>query len=97
MKRNGRNRRSNEARGHRARAEAPARPDAGGGSVQAALASFTRIDALAAAALSIESLARYHAYKQLLLELEQDDESVIFTLSIFVWDLFEGRSVRELH
>jgi hypothetical protein len=67
------------------------------GAMQGSLASFARIDALAAASLSIESLARYHAYKQALLELEQDDESIVSTLSIFVWDLFQGRSSREIH
>ena len=43
------------------------------------------------------SLGRYYSYKQALLDLEQDDESVISTLSIYVWDLFEGRSSREIH
>jgi hypothetical protein len=60
-------------------------------------AAFARIDALAISSLSGESLARYYAYKQTLLDLEQNHESVISTLSIYVWDLFEGRSVRELH
>jgi hypothetical protein len=55
--------------------------------------AYARIDALAVSSLSRESLARYYAYKQALLDLEQDDESVISTLSIYVWDLFEGRSV----
>ena len=55
--------------------------------------AYARIDALAVSSLSSESLARYYAYKQALLDLEQDDESVISTLSIYVWDLFEGRSV----
>lgn len=59
--------------------------------------AFARIDALAVSSLSSKSLACYYAYKQGLLDLEQSDESVISTLSIYVWDLFEGRSVRELH
>jgi hypothetical protein len=59
--------------------------------------AFARIDALAVSSLSSTSLARYYAYKHALLDLEQDDQSVISTLSIYVWDLFEGRSVRELH
>jgi hypothetical protein len=59
--------------------------------------AFARIDALAVSSLSTESLARYYAYKQALLDLEQDDESVVSTLSIYVWDLFEGRSVRDIH
>lgn len=59
--------------------------------------AFARIDALAVSSLSSESLARYYGYKQALLDLEQDDESIISTLPIYVWDLFEGRSVRDLH
>jgi hypothetical protein len=46
--------------------------------------AFARIDALAVSSLSNESLARYYAYKQTLLDLEQDHESVISTLSIYV-------------
>jgi hypothetical protein len=61
------------------------------------LSAFARIDALAVSSLSSGSLARYYAYKQTLLDLEQNPQSVISTLSIYVWDLFEGRSVRELH
>jgi hypothetical protein len=55
--------------------------------------AFARIDALAVSSLSSGSLARYYAYKH----LEHDDESVISTLSVYVWDLFEDRSVREVH
>jgi hypothetical protein len=58
---------------------------------------FARIDAMAVSSLTTESLARYYGYKQALLDLEQDDESVISTLSIYIWDLFEGRSVRDIH
>ena len=63
------------------------------GIVPNAPSAYTRIDALAVASLSSESLARYYAYKQALLDLEQNDESVISSLSIYVWDLFEGRTV----
>jgi hypothetical protein len=59
--------------------------------------AFARIDALAVSSLSNASLGRYYTYKQALLDLEQDDESVISTLSIYVWDLFEGRSASEIH
>jgi hypothetical protein len=55
--------------------------------------AYARIDALAVSSLSSDSLARYYAYKQALLDLERDDDSVISTLSAYVWDLFEGRSV----
>ncbi|HET9397037.1 MAG TPA: hypothetical protein VFO36_13400 [Nitrospiraceae bacterium] len=83
MKGNGKQRRSGKATGQ------AILPD---------LASpFARIDALAVSSLTSESLARYYSYKQALLDLEQDDESVISTLSIYVWDLFEGRSVRDMH
>jgi hypothetical protein len=61
------------------------------------VSAFARIDALALSSLSSESLGRYYVYKQALLDLEQDDESVISTLSIYVWDLFEGRSASEIH
>lgn len=71
--------------------------EAGPGFVPNPSAAFARIDALAASSLPSESLARYYAYKQALLDLEQDHESVISTLSIYVWDLFEGRSAREIH
>ena len=60
-------------------------------------AAFARIDALAVSSLSSESLGRYYAYKHALLDLEQDDESVVSTLSIYVWDLFEGRTASEIH
>jgi hypothetical protein len=68
-----------------------------GGGFAANPSAFARIDALAVSSLSSASLARYYAYKQALLDLEQDDASVISTLSIYVWDLFEGRPVREIH
>jgi hypothetical protein len=67
------------------------------GSVPHLPSTFARIDALAVVSLSSESLGRYYSYKQALLDLEQDDQSVISTLSIYVWDLFEGRSSREIH
>jgi hypothetical protein len=60
-------------------------------------AAFARIEALAVSSLSSESLGRYYAYKHALLDLEQDDESVVSTLSIYVWDLFEGRTASEIH
>lgn len=71
--------------------------ESGRGFVPNPSSAFARIDALAVSSLSSESLARYYAYKQTLLDLEQNDASVIATLSIYVWDLFEGRPVREIH
>ena len=79
MKGNGKKRESSEAADQRIVPHAPS--------------AFARIDALAVSSLSSESLARYYAHKQALLDLEQDDDSVISTLSVYVWDLFEGRSV----
>jgi hypothetical protein len=67
------------------------------GQVPNPVSAFARIDALAVSSLSSESLGRYYAYKHALLDLEQNDESVISTLSIYVWDLFEGRSASEIH
>ncbi len=83
MKRNGRQRQSGK--------------EAHQGMVSNPSSAFARIDALAVSSLSSGSLARYYAYKQALLDLEHDDESVISTLSVYVWDLFEDRSVREVH
>jgi hypothetical protein len=71
--------------------------EAGPGFGRNPASAFARIDSLAVSSLSSESLARYYAYKQAPLDLEQNDESVISTLSIYVWDLFEGRSAREMH
>ena len=55
-------------------------------------ASLARIDAIAAAALSSKSLARYEAYKHVLLAREQDPAAVISTLTLFVSDLTEASS-----
>ena len=53
-------------------------------------ASLARIDAIAAAALSSESLVRYQAYKQVLLAREQDHAAIVSTLTLFVSDLTEA-------
>jgi hypothetical protein len=52
--------------------------------------SLDRIDALAAARLSSKSLARYEAYKQVVLAREQDHAAVVSTLTLFVSDLSEA-------
>lgn len=57
-------------------------------------ASLARIDAIAAAALSSKSLARYQAYKQVLLAREQDHAAIISTLTLFVSDLSEASDRR---
>lgn len=52
-------------------------------------ASLARIDAIAAAALSSKSLARYEAYKQVLLARERNPAAIVSTLTLFVSDLTE--------
>lgn len=49
------------------------------------------LDALAISALSSKALARYQAYKEVLLAREQDEEAVVSTLTLFIWDLSESR------
>jgi hypothetical protein len=51
---------------------------------------LARIDAIAAAALSGNSLALYHAYKKVLLAREQDHQAIASTLTLFVLDLSEA-------
>lgn len=51
---------------------------------------LARIDAIAAAALWGNSLARYHAYKDVLLARETNPESIASTLTLFVLDLTEA-------
>ncbi|HTU57287.1 MAG TPA: hypothetical protein VMF89_02620 [Polyangiales bacterium] len=41
--------------------------------------------------LPSKALARYHAYKEVLLAREQDEAAIISTLTLFVWDLSESR------
>jgi hypothetical protein len=53
-------------------------------------ASLARIDAIAAAVLSGKFLARYQAYKKVLLAREQDPAAIIATLTLFVADLSEA-------
>lgn len=49
------------------------------------------VDALAASVLSSNTLARYDAYKEVLLAREQNEAAIIATLTLFVWDLSESR------
>jgi hypothetical protein len=51
---------------------------------------LARMDAIATAALSGNSLARYHAYKEVLLARETNPESIASTLTLFVLDLAEA-------
>lgn len=52
---------------------------------------LAHIDATAVSALSNKALARYQAYKKVLLAREQDEAAIISTLTLFVWDLSESR------
>lgn len=52
---------------------------------------LAHIDATAVSALSNKALARYEAYKKVLLAREQDEAAIISTLTLFVWDLSESR------
>jgi hypothetical protein len=52
---------------------------------------LARLDALAVSTLSSGALTRYHAYKEVLRAREQDEAAIVSTLTLFVWDLSEGR------
>lgn len=61
-----------------------------GGAASGASSPLARIDAMAVSALSSKALARYHAYKEVLLAREQDEAAIISTLTLFLWDLSES-------
>ena len=61
------------------------------GGTASAPSPLAQIDALAVSALSTKALARYHAYKEALLVGEQDEATILSSLTLFVWDLSEGR------
>lgn len=52
---------------------------------------LAHIDATAVSALSNKALARYQAYKKVLLAREQDEATIVSTLTLYVWDLSESR------
>lgn len=52
---------------------------------------LAHIDGLAVSALSSKALARYQAYKEVLLAREQDEAAIVSSLTLFVWDLSESR------
>jgi hypothetical protein len=52
---------------------------------------FARIDELAVSSLSGKALARYYAYKEVLLAREQDEAAIASTLILFISDLSESR------
>lgn len=73
-------------------ASAPAHDDAVGARDSSNSSSpLAHIDATAVSALSKRALARYQAYKKVLLAREQDEAAIISTLTLFVWDLSESR------
>ncbi|HEY5755307.1 MAG TPA: hypothetical protein VIU34_05760 [Steroidobacter sp.] len=61
--------------------------DVEAGSAASAPSTLAHIDALAVSALSTKALARYQAYKEVLLAREPDEAAVLSTLTLFVWDL----------
>jgi hypothetical protein len=65
--------------------------DLDAGSASSVAPSLDQIDALAVSMLSSKSLARYRAYKEVLLAREQDEAAIFSTLTLFVWDLSESR------
>lgn len=60
-------------------------------------AALLTVDTIAEGSLPPRSINRYRAYRQALLDSEQDIPCVIVTLSLFVWDLFKRRSTTTLH
>jgi hypothetical protein len=52
---------------------------------------FDHIDRIAEGSLSRTAFERYVTYRDALIEDGQDADSTVATLSLFVWDLFEGR------
>jgi hypothetical protein len=61
------------------------------------LAALLTIDTIAKGSLLPLSFRRYEAYKQALLESDQDIQSVVVALSLFVWDVFKRRPSSTLH
>jgi hypothetical protein len=61
------------------------------GTASDAASPLAHIGALAVSALSSKALARYHAYREVLLAREQDGAAIISTLTLFIWDLLESR------
>jgi hypothetical protein len=57
------------------------------GSSASVSSSLAHVDALAVSALSTKALARYQAYKEVLVAREQDEAAIRSTLTLFVWDL----------
>lgn len=54
--------------------------------------ALARIDAIATATLSGKLLARYEAYKQILVARDQDHATIAATLTLFVADLSKANA-----
>jgi len=52
---------------------------------------LAHVDAVAISKLSTNALARYRAYKAVLLARERDEAAIVSTLTLFVWDLSESQ------
>lgn len=60
-------------------------------------AKLVTLDQVADSALPGPAQARYTAYRDALIADGQDDEQVVQTLWLFLWNLSEGRSVNGVH
>lgn len=56
------------------------------------LSRLDNVDAVAISSLSTSALARYRAYKEVVLAREPDEAAVVSTLSLFVWDLSKSQT-----
>lgn len=60
-------------------------------------ATFSVMDSVADATLSVASFDRYIAYRDALIADGTDAEGIVSRLSTFLWDLFEGLSANGVH
>lgn len=60
-------------------------------------ATFSVMDSVADATLSVASFDRYLAYRDALIADGTDAEGIVSRLSAFLWDLFEGFSANGVH
>lgn len=57
---------------------------------------LAHVDAVATSSLSKNALARYQAYKEVLLARERDEAAIVSTLTLFIWDLSESQPAGSL-
>lgn len=60
-------------------------------------ATFSVMDSVADATLSVASFERYIAYRDALIADGTDAEGIVSRLSAFLWNLFEGFSANGVH